>query len=71
MTDKTPGSNYQDFYVSQASSRLDMPGCVVNKLTTLADYDTSGYFGKGFIANHFGSVRSAAGLELILHYLQE
>ncbi len=71
MSDKTPGSNYQDFYVSQAASRLDLPGCVVNKLTTLNDYDTSGYFNKGFIANHMGSIRSDAGIGLILSYLKE
>lgn len=71
MTDKTPGSNYQDLYVSQAASRLDLEGCAVNKLTTLSDYDTSGYFVKGFIANHMGSIRSDAGQKLILGYLQE
>lgn len=71
MSDKTPGSNYQDYYVSQAASRLDMPGCAVNKLTTLNDYDTSGYFVKGFIANHFGAARSDAGLTLALQYLAQ
>ena len=44
-------------------------GGVVNKLTTLNDYDTSGYFNKGFIANHFGSVRSMAGSDLVMKYL--
>lgn len=71
MTDVTPGSNYQDFYVSQAASRLDLEGCATNKLTTLKDYDTSGYFNKGFIANHFGSLRSEAGLKLAMAYLEE
>ena len=71
MSDKTPGSNYQDFYVSQAASRMDLDGCVVNKLTTLNDYDTSGYFVKGFIANHFGGARSDAGMGLIMGYLQQ
>ena len=71
MEDIEPGVNYQDFYVSQASSRLDLDGCVVNKLTTRSDYDTSGYFGTGFIANHFGSVRSAAGLNLVMDYLKK
>ncbi len=69
MTDIEQGANYQDFYVSEAASRIDMPGCVVNKLTTLNDYDTSGYFLKGFIANHFGSLRSDAGLRLAMEYL--
>jgi pimeloyl-ACP methyl ester carboxylesterase len=69
MTDIQQGANYQDLYVSESASRIDMPGCVVNKLTTLNDYDTSGYFSKGFIANHFGSVRSEAGLKLVMDYL--
>jgi pimeloyl-ACP methyl ester carboxylesterase len=71
MTDKEQGKNYQDLYVSEAASRLDMDGCVTNKLTTLNDYDTSGYFNKGFIANHFGSMRSTAGLNLVLEYLAQ
>jgi hypothetical protein len=44
---------------------------VVNKLTTLTDYDTSGYFLKGAIANHFGSMRSDAGLNLVMGYLAQ
>ncbi len=70
MSDITQGSNYQDLYVSESASRVDMPGCVVNKLTTLNDYDTSGYFLKGMIANHFGSLRSEAGLKLAMEYLE-
>ncbi|WP_158501665.1 triacylglycerol lipase [Vitiosangium sp. GDMCC 1.1324] len=69
MTDIQQGANYQDYYVSEAASRIDMPGCVENKLTTLNDYDTSGYFSKGFIANHFGSLRSDAGLKLAMEFL--
>lgn len=69
MTDVQQGANYQDYYVSEAASRINMPGCVENKLTTLNDYDTSGYFNKGFIANHFGSLRSDAGLKLALDFL--
>ncbi|KFE68330.1 esterase/lipase family protein [Hyalangium minutum] len=71
MTDKEKGTNYQDFYVSEAASRMDMDGCVTNKLTTLNDYDTSGYFNKGFIANHFGSMRSEAGMSLAIQYLAQ
>jgi hypothetical protein len=71
MTDVQQGANYQDLYVSESASRIDMPGCVVNKLTTLNDYDTSGYFAKGFIANHFGSLRSEAGLKLAMEYLAQ
>jgi pimeloyl-ACP methyl ester carboxylesterase len=69
MTDIQQGANYQDYYVSEAASRINMPGCVENKLTTLNDYDTSGYFNKGFIANHFGSLRSDAGLKLAMDFL--
>lgn len=69
MTDIDQGANYQDLYVSESASRIDMAGCAVNKLTTLNDYDTSGYFSKGFIANHFGSMRSDAGLKLSMEYL--
>jgi hypothetical protein len=71
MTDVQQGANYQDLYVSESASRIDMPGCVVNKLTTLNDYDTSGYFAQGFIANHFGSLRSEAGLKLTMEYLAQ
>lgn len=71
MTDVQQGANYQDLYVSESASKIDMPGCVVNKLTTLSDYDTSGYFNKGFIANHFGSLRSEAGMKLTLEYLAQ
>lgn len=71
MTDKEKGTNYQDLYVSEAASRLDMEGCVTNHLNTLNDYDTSGYFIKGSIANHFGSLRSEAGLGLALQYLAQ
>ncbi|HEX8699780.1 MAG TPA: alpha/beta fold hydrolase, partial [Myxococcaceae bacterium] len=71
MTDKEQGKNYQDLYVSEAASRLEMDGCAKNTLTTLNDYDTSGYFNKGFIANHFGSMRSEAGLGLTMQYLAE
>jgi hypothetical protein len=71
MSDITPGSNFQDFFVSQAASALNMPGCVTNTVTTLTDYDTSGYFAKGFIANHFGSVRSNAGLDHVMGYLAQ
>ena len=57
--------------LTEAASRMDMDGCVTNKLTTLSDYDTSGYFNKGFIANHFGSLRSEAGMGLALQYLAQ
>jgi pimeloyl-ACP methyl ester carboxylesterase len=71
MSDVTSGSRYQDLYVSEAAARLEMEGCATNTLTTLTDYDTSGYFVKGLIANHFGSVRSDAGMALVMKYLAE
>jgi hypothetical protein len=46
-----------------------MPGCVENKLTTLNDYDTSGYFLRGMIANHFGSMRAEAGMKHVMDFL--
>ncbi len=70
MRDIVPGSNYQDFFASEATARLGVTGCAVNARLTLNDYDTSGYFNKGFIANHFGSVRSEAGLGRILEFLR-
>jgi len=71
MTDKEQGKNYQDLYVSEAASRINLDGCVKNALTSLNDYDSSGYFNKGFIASHFGSMRSDAGLALTMKYLTE
>lgn len=71
MSDIEQGRNYQDLYVSEAASRINMDGCVTNTLTTLNDYDTSGYFNKGFIANHFGSMRSEAGMALVMQYLAQ
>ena len=64
----------QDEFVSEASSALDNEGCVANELLTLADFDTSGYFftgAPGFLANHFGSARSDAGITLILDKLAD
>ena len=67
-----PGGLLQDEFVSEQSSRLDMPGCVDNALIELSDFDGSGYFftgAPGFLANHFGSARSAAGIQLIVDKL--
>ena len=71
MRDINRGTEYQDLYVSENASRIDMEGCVTNTLTSLTDFDTSGYFMKGLIANHFGSMRSPAGLALVTKYLAE
>ena len=69
MTDITQGANYQDYYVSEASSHIDMLGFVDHRRMILNAFDTRGYFNKGFIANHFGSLRSDAGQRLALDFL--
>ncbi|UJR85364.1 esterase/lipase family protein [Sandaracinus amylolyticus] len=69
-----PSGELQDEFVSEASSQLDLEPCVENVLITLSDYDTSGYFftgAPGFFANHFGSARSDAGIDLILEKLAD
>ncbi len=43
--------------------------CVDNRVLSLADFDSSGYFFEvhpGYLANHFGSIRSDEGMALIL-----
>ncbi len=68
------GGMFQDEFVSEAASSLDMPGCVDNQLVTLDDYDRSGYFflnNNGFFASHFGSPRSDAGIALVLAKLAD
>ncbi|MCB9655319.1 MAG: hypothetical protein H6729_14465 [Deltaproteobacteria bacterium] len=63
------GGQLQDEFVSEASAKLDNEGCVDNELVTLSDYDTSGYFFTGlpgFLANHFGALRSDEGMAKIL-----
>jgi pimeloyl-ACP methyl ester carboxylesterase len=69
-----PGGTLQDEFISEASSLIDLEPCVENELITLADYDTSGYFfsaAPGFFANHFGSPRSNAGIDLVLSKLAD
>ncbi|MCB9624918.1 MAG: hypothetical protein H6723_16510 [Sandaracinus sp.] len=64
----------QDEFISEASSQIDLEGCVENELIELSDYDASGYFFTalpGLFANHFGSVRSDAGMTLILEKLAD
>lgn len=69
-----PSGELQDEFVSETSSQLDLENCVDNELITLSDYDRSGYFftgAPGFFANHFGSARSPAGIDLILEKLAD
>lgn len=71
MVDIAAGA-LQDEFVSEASARLDLDGCVDNHLTTLADIDRSGFFftgGWGAFAAHFGVVRADVGLDYIVSKL--
>ncbi|HEY3445998.1 MAG TPA: hypothetical protein VGK67_06505 [Myxococcales bacterium] len=50
--------------------------CVDNHLIELSDFDSSGFFMdvanlQGFLANHFGSIRSEAGMEFVETKLAE
>ncbi|MGC4120831.1 MAG: alpha/beta hydrolase [Myxococcales bacterium] len=56
--------------------RVTHPACVDNHLIELSDFDSSGFFMdvanlQGFLANHFGSIRSEAGMEFIETKLAE
>lgn len=54
---------------SDGSISVTDPACVDNHLIELTDYDTSGYFldgAPGFLANHFGSIRSEAAMTFIV-----
>jgi pimeloyl-ACP methyl ester carboxylesterase len=69
MQDVENGSQ-QDEFVSEHASRLYPRACVNNLLNGLNDVDTSGYFFNGIFANHYGAVRSEAGLAKILAVLE-
>jgi hypothetical protein len=60
----------QDEFVSEHASRLHPTACANNVLTTTNDFDTSGYFYNGFFRNHYGAVRSPAGLAKITAALE-
>lgn len=69
-----PGGALQDEFVSEASAGLDLEPCVENELVTTNDFDRSGYFfdaSPGFLANHFGAIRSDAGIQIILEKLND
>lgn len=61
MKDLANGTQ-QDEFVSEAASRIYPTDCANNILDELTDFDTSGYFYNGYFRNHYGSVRSNAGL---------
>lgn len=61
----------QDEFVSEHASRLYPKACADNILDDLTDFDTSGYFYNGFFRNHYGAVRSPAGLAKITAALED
>jgi hypothetical protein len=61
----------QDEFVSEHASRLYPKECANNELNGLNDFDTSGYFYNGFFRNHYGAVRSNAGLDKIVATLED
>lgn len=60
----------QDEFVSEHASRLYPRACAANLLDGLNDFDTSGYFYNGFFRNHYGSVRSDAGIAKVVAALE-
>ena len=65
-----PNGTQQDEFVSEHASRLYPTACANNELDGLNDFDTSGYFYNGYFRNHYGSVRSEAGLAKVLAALE-
>jgi hypothetical protein len=61
-----PDGTQQDEFVSESSSRLYPTDCASNLIDSLNDFDTSGYFYNGYFRNHYGSVRSNAGLAKVM-----
>ncbi len=61
----------QDEFVSEHASRLYPAACANNLINGLNDFDTSGYFFNGFFRNHYGSVRSEAGLAKLVAALED
>jgi hypothetical protein len=70
MQDLDNGSQ-QDEFVSEHASRLYPTACADNQVNGLNDFDTSGYFYNGLFRNHYGSVRSEAGLGKVLAALED
>ena len=61
----------QDEFVSEHASRLYPTACANNVIDGLNDFDTSGYFFNGFFRNHYGSVRSTAGIAKVIAALEK
>ncbi len=68
MRDIAEGTQ-QDLFVSEHAARLYPDVCVDNHLDELTDIDTSAYFLNGLFRNHYGSIRSEAGLAKIIAVL--
>jgi pimeloyl-ACP methyl ester carboxylesterase len=62
-------NSQQDEFVSEHSSRVYPQVCADNHVTQLSDFDTSAYFINGYFRNHYGSIRSEAGLAKIINVL--
>ncbi|HEY3446037.1 MAG TPA: hypothetical protein VGK67_06700 [Myxococcales bacterium] len=67
-----------DKVTKDASGKITVQdrACVENHLIELSDFDPSGFFMdladlQGFLANHFGSIRSEAGMTKIVSVLDE
>jgi pimeloyl-ACP methyl ester carboxylesterase len=65
-----PNGTQQDEFVSEHASRLYPTACANNELDSLNDFDTSGYFYNGYFRNHYGSVRSNAGIAKVIAALE-
>ncbi len=62
-----PSGALQDEFVSEASAKLKGAD---NETVSLSDKDQTNYFYNGAFKNHFGSIRSEAGLTKIMNALQ-
>lgn len=65
MKDVSQGS-FQDEFVSEGSSALAGAN---NQTVALTDNDLSGYFYGGIFKNHYGAIRSEAGLTILMDAL--
>ncbi|MBI2388070.1 MAG: hypothetical protein HYV09_00510 [Deltaproteobacteria bacterium] len=62
MRDPKDGT-YQDEFVSEAAAKLNGAD---NQVVELTDTDATNYFYNGLFKSHYGAVRSAKGLDIIL-----
>ena len=63
---------FQDEYVSEGASALNIAPCVSNELISSENgFDTSGFFyGGALLANHLGAIRSQEGIAKIIEALR-